>query len=71
MSKTFAIGMVLGALGAGMLASPALARTNAVDQAAQCREQAYSAWQRGRNGDGLDRAREFIVNSCMANGTRH
>ena len=34
----------------------------------QCRAQAYSMWQQGRNGDGLDLQREFIVNSCMANG---
>ena len=71
MSKTLAIGMLLGALGAGVLSSPALARVDATDLGAQCREQAYAMWQRGRNGDGLDRQREFIVNSCMANGARH
>ena len=71
MSKTLAIGMLLGALGAGALSSPALARVAAADLGAQCREQAYGMWQRGRNGDGLDRQREFIVNSCMANGARH
>jgi hypothetical protein len=57
--------MVLGALGAGIVGSPAQA---AVDMGAQCREHAYGVWQRGRMGDGLDRQREFIVNSCMANG---
>jgi hypothetical protein len=70
MSKTLAIGMVLGALGAAVLASPALTRVDSGDLGAQCREQAYSAWQRGRMGDGLDRQREFTVNSCMASG-RH
>ena len=70
MSKSFAIGIVLGALGAGMFSAPALAAV-AGDRGAQCREQAYSAWQRGRMGDGLDRQREFIVNSCMATGTQH
>ena len=70
MSKTLTIGMVLGALGAGVLSSPALARVDGGDLGTQCREQAYTAWQRGRMGDGLDRQREFIVNSCMANG-RH
>ena len=64
MSKMFGIAMVLGTLGTGVLASPAFA---AADMGAQCRESAYSTWQRGRNGDGLDRQREFIVNSCMAN----
>jgi hypothetical protein len=71
MSKTLAIGMVLGALGAGVLSSPALARVESTDHGAQCREQAYTSWQRGRMGDGLDRQREFIVNSCMANGRNH
>jgi hypothetical protein len=71
MSKNLAIGMVLGALGAGMFSSTALARVDAGDLGAQCREQAYAMWQHGRMGDGLDRQREFIVNSCMANGGRH
>jgi hypothetical protein len=71
MSKILAIGVVLAAFAAGMSSSPAFARVDSGDQAAQCREQAYSAWQRGRNGDGLDRQREFIVNSCMASGARH
>jgi hypothetical protein len=65
MSKMFGTAMVLGALGAGILASPAVA---AVDMGSQCRDHAYSVWQRGRMGDGLDRQREFIVNSCMQNG---
>jgi hypothetical protein len=65
MSKTFGIAMVIGALGAGIVASPAFA---AVDMGSQCRESAYGVWQRGRMGGGLDRQREFIVNSCMANG---
>ena len=71
MSKTIAIGMLLAALGAGAASSPAFARVDSSDRAAQCREQAYSMWQRGRTGDGLDRQREFIVNSCMADGARH
>ena len=71
MSKFLAIGMMLGALGASALSSPALARVESGDLGTQCREQAYATWQRGRNGDGLDRQREFIVNSCMANGARH
>ena len=68
MSKTLSIGMLLGALSAGMLSAPALARVDPGDLAAQCREQAYAMWERGRDGDGLDRQREFIANSCMANG---
>jgi GH24 family phage-related lysozyme (muramidase) len=68
MSKILTIGMVLGAIGVGALSSPTLARVEAGDRAAQCREQAYSMWQRGRTGDGLDRQRELITNSCMANG---
>jgi hypothetical protein len=68
MSKTLVIGTVLAALGAGIVSSPAFARVDSGDRAAQCREQAYAMWQHGRNGDGLDRQREFIVNSCMANG---
>jgi len=68
MSKILAIGMVFGAIGAGALSSPALARVEPGDLGSQCREQAYSMWQRGRNGDGLDRQREYITNSCMANG---
>ncbi len=71
MSKTLAIGMVLGAFGASMLSSPALARVDSGERTAQCREQAYAMWQRGRNGDGLDRQRELIINSCMAGGIRH
>ena len=68
MSKTLAIGMLLGVLGTGVISAPALARVDAGDLAAQCREQAYATWQRGRMGDGLDRQREFIINSCMAGG---
>jgi hypothetical protein len=70
MSKILAIGLVLGTIGASAVSSPALARVDSGDLGAQCREQAYATWQRGRMGDGLDRQREFIVNSCMANG-RH
>ena len=44
MSKTLAIGMVLGALAAGMFSSPALARVDAGDLGAQCREQASTPW---------------------------
>ena len=69
MSKTLAMGLVLGALGFAAFSSPALARVTPADHGAQCRAQAYAMWQAGRNGDGLDRQREFIVNSCMANGT--
>jgi hypothetical protein len=65
MSKTLGIALVLGALGAGVTASSAQAAT---DMGSQCRAHAYSVWQQGRNGDGLDRQREFIINSCMANG---
>jgi hypothetical protein len=71
MSKTLALAMVLGAFGAGALSSPAFAHADSVDQGAQCRDQAYSMWERGRMGDELDRQREYIVNSCMANGGRH
>jgi hypothetical protein len=70
MSKILAIGLVLGTIGASAVSSPALARVDSGDPGAQCREQAYATWQRGRMGDGLDRQREFITNSCMANG-RH
>ena len=70
MSKILAIGLVLGTIGASAVSSPALARVDSGDLGAQCREQAYATWQRGRMGDGLDRQREFITNSCMANG-RH
>jgi hypothetical protein len=68
MSKIFVVGTVLAALEAGIVSSPASARVNSVDRAAQCREQAYAMWQRGRRCDGLDRQREFITNSCMADG---
>jgi len=64
MRKTLTMGIVL----VGALSSPALALVESGNLAAQCREQAYSMWQRGRNGDGLDRQRAFITNSCMANG---
>jgi hypothetical protein len=70
MSKILAIGLVLGTIGASAVSSPALARVDSGDLGAQCREQAYAMWQRGRMGDGIDRQREFITNSCMANG-RH
>ena len=68
MRKTLTMGIVLGTIGVGALSSPALARVESGNLGAQCREQAYSMWQRGRNGDGLDRQSEFITNSCMANG---
>ncbi|MBV8755364.1 MAG: hypothetical protein JO328_21130 [Hyphomicrobiales bacterium] len=68
MSKFLSIAILFGALGAGMLSAPALARVDSSDLGAQCRERAYSMWQRGRNGDGLDRQREYITNSCMADG---
>ena len=55
MSKTLVIGTVLAALGAGMLSSPAFARVESGDRAAQCRERAYAMWERGRMGDGLYR----------------
>ena len=55
MSKILAIGMLFGTSAAEVLSSPALARVDAADRGAQCREQTYATWQRGRNGDGLDR----------------
>jgi hypothetical protein len=68
MSRTVLIALMLGALGANIVWTPAVARIEASDIGSECRDRAYSMWQRGRNGDGLDRQREFIVNSCMAGG---
>ena len=68
MSRIVTIGLMLGTLGANIVWTPAAARVEAGDIRSECRDLAYSVWQRGRNGHGLDRQREFIVNSCMADG---
>lgn len=67
MSKILAIGMVLAALGAGIL--PVVAAYS--DDLAKCRQQAYGMWQAGRSDFGLDRQREMIVNECMAGKPQH
>ncbi len=71
MSKFVKATLVLGALGAGILSSPVLARApDAGDVATQCRQQVGTIWQPGRSGDGLDRHREFLLNACITNGGR-
>jgi hypothetical protein len=61
--------LVLGALCAGALASPAFGRTatpDPGDMAAKCRQQVGVLLP--LNHDNFDRHREFAVNACMTNG---
>jgi choline dehydrogenase-like flavoprotein len=61
--------LVLGALCAGALASPALGRTAASepgDMGAKCRQQVIGLLP--QNHDNFERHREFAMNACMTNG---
>jgi choline dehydrogenase-like flavoprotein len=61
--------LVLGALCAGALASPALGRTAASDpgdMGAKCHQQVVGLLP--QNHDNFERHREFAMSACMTNG---
>ena len=71
MSKFVTIGLVLGALAAGILASlaPTRAALNPAMSAA-CWEQVHQKWPGYGSDGGKDRMREFLFDACMQNGGR-
>ena len=60
--------VMLAVLGIGNLSSPALACSDRSDATVQSRGGLHLVAARGRMDSGLDRQREFIFDSCMANG---
>ena len=70
MSKLVTIGIVLGALGAGIVASPAAARSaTTAEMSEACWKQAHERGGYGTDG-GVDRYRDYVFNACMQNGGR-